>query len=99
MAARIVFHRLAAAEFRSARAWYAIRSTSASERFVESVDRAVQRIIADPAALPTLRSDYRYAVAGRFPYLVIFRDEGSDPILVVAIAHLKRRPGYWRRRT
>jgi len=32
-----------------------------------------------------------------FPYSVIFQDK-DDNILVVAVAHAKRRPGYWLKR-
>jgi hypothetical protein len=33
----------------------------------------------------------------RFPYLVPYREEPSR-IFVVAVAHAKRRPGYWKKR-
>jgi hypothetical protein len=34
-------------------------------------------------------------VLDRFPYVIFFAQE-RDHVLVVAIAHAKRRPGYWR---
>jgi hypothetical protein len=33
----------------------------------------------------------------RFPYLVVYREDATR-ILVVAVAHEKRKPGYWRKR-
>ena len=33
----------------------------------------------------------------RFPYTLLYRTEG-DAILVLAVAHQSREPGYWRRR-
>jgi hypothetical protein len=32
-----------------------------------------------------------------FPYSVIFQEK-EDIVLIVAVAHAKRRPGYWRGR-
>ena len=40
---------------------------------------------------------YRRLVIDRFPYLVFFHVPGHGPE-VVAIAHARRRPGYWLRR-
>jgi hypothetical protein len=33
----------------------------------------------------------------RFPYSIVYK-EAADKIMIVAIAHQRRRPGYWRRR-
>ena len=34
----------------------------------------------------------------RFPYLVVYRDDETRTLVVVAVAHEKRKPGYWRKR-
>lgn len=97
-ASQVLFHRLAAREFCSARAWYRQRSAEVANRFVASVDRAVNRIALDADVLPLLTGGYRYVRVGRFPYVLAFRRIDSDAVLVVAVAHTSRRPGYWRRR-
>ena len=94
----VVFHRLAAREYRSARDWYAERSTEVAHRFRMSVDRAVERIAAEAESPPCLTGAYRYVRVGRFPYLLIFRLIDVHAILILAVAHTSRRPGYWRRR-
>jgi plasmid stabilization system protein ParE len=94
----VIFHRLAAREYRSARNWYRERSVEVSERFCLAVDRAVSRIVAGAESLPTLTGAYRYVRISRFPYVLIFRPVERDAIMVVAVAHTSRRPGYWRRR-
>ena len=33
----------------------------------------------------------------RFPYFVVFRETAKE-LQVIAIAHAKRRPGYWKKR-
>jgi tRNA(Ile)-lysidine synthase TilS/MesJ len=35
----------------------------------------------------------------RFPYAVIYRIASDGSIRVLAVAHHRRRPGYWRART
>ncbi len=94
----VIFHRLAAREYRSARDWYAERSPDVAEQFRTAVDRAVERIAADPNALPPLGAKYRRVRVIRFPYALVFRQLAPQTIKVVAIAHTSRRPGYWRRR-
>ena len=59
MRATVVFHRLAAREYRESRAWYAARSASVAERFRIAVDRAVDRVAAGADALPVLSGQYR----------------------------------------
>jgi hypothetical protein len=39
----------------------------------------------------------RRILLDRFPYSVIYR-ASADEILIIAVAHLRRRPGYWRHR-
>ena len=95
---QIVFHRLAAREYRSARDWYAARSVEVTERFRTAVDRAVERIATERDALAKLGTVYRWVRVRQFPYVLIFREQSPDVIMVVAVAHTSRRPGYWRGR-
>jgi hypothetical protein len=45
---------------------------------------------------PTKSGVRRYVMC-RFPFLVVYRVVGSE-IEVIAVAHARRRPGYWRSR-
>ena len=85
-------------EYRSAHDWYAARSVEVAERFRGAVDRAVERIATQRDALARLGSAYRWVRVSRFPYVLIFRDQSPSTVMVVAVAHTSRRPGYWRRR-
>ncbi|MCL4678152.1 MAG: type II toxin-antitoxin system RelE/ParE family toxin [Alphaproteobacteria bacterium] len=98
MSAIVVFHRLAAREYRESREWYAARSPSVAERFRISVDGAVARVAEEGERLPVLSGPYRWVRVRRFPYLLVFRRRTSNQIMIVAVAHTSRRPGYWRRR-
>ncbi len=96
--AGVVFHRLAAREYRSARKWYADRTAEAADNFRIAVDRAVSRISSQSESLPKLGPVYRFARVRRFPYVLIFRERSPESVMVMAVAHTSRRPGYWRGR-
>lgn len=98
-ASQVIFHRLAAREYREARDWYRQRSLAVEQRFRVAVDRAVSRIVIDAESLPVLAKAYRYVRVARFPYVLVVRRLDGDAVMVVAVAHTSRRPGYWRRRT
>ncbi len=98
MRVAVSFHRLAAQEYRRAKAWYADRSEFVAERFRDAVGRAIDRIAAEGQSLPVLTGEYRWVRVRQFPYILIFRFRTDDEIIVVAVAHMSRRPGYWRRR-
>ena len=98
MTAAVVFHRLAAKEYRSARDWYAQRSAQAAQQFTVAVDRAVDRIAQRTVSLPVLAEPNHYARVAGFPYVLVFRPLEPEIMIVLAVAHTSRRPGYWRRR-
>lgn len=97
-ATEVIFHRLAAREYWSARDWYQERSPEIAERFRIAVDQAVRRIAANADSLPTLMGMNRYVRVQRFPYVLVFRQLAPNVNMVVAIAHTSRRLGYWRQR-
>lgn len=93
----IEFHPEAIVEAREARDWYAERSEAAAERFMDELDVAIGAIQRSPERMaPYLHSTRRYLLK-RFPYIVVFRVI-DEMIQIVAVAHGRRTPGYWRRR-
>lgn len=65
--------------------------------FVQTVFDSIQEIKRFPEASRRIRGPYRRYLTPRFPYGVLYRIEG-ETIYVVAVAHLKRRPFYWKDR-
>jgi plasmid stabilization system protein ParE len=65
--------------------------------FLDEVDRAIERIGDHPEEFQEYGPGMRRMVLQRFPYLVVFR-ETSAGIEIIAVAHGRRRPGYWRDR-
>ena len=78
--------------------WYAARSLQAAVRFANAVDAALSTVAADPERFAVVDNLHRAYPVKRFPFRMIYRVL-EDRILVVAIAHAKRRPGYWRDRS
>jgi plasmid stabilization system protein ParE len=68
-----------------------------AEMFVDELDRAIERIGDHPRQFPGYAFGARRMLLRRFPYLVIFR-ETAGGVEVIAVAHGRRRPGYWRDR-
>lgn len=77
--------------------WYAKRSLRAASAFMAELDAAVEAIQADPERFGLYMFGCRRRLLKRYPYLVVYR-ELSDKIQIVAVAHGRRRPGYWRER-
>ena len=94
---RIDFHPAATAELEDSAGWYAERSEVAARGFAIAVDAALKKISHDPKRFPRIDSRHRSCGLERYPFQVVFRDDGAR-IFVVAVAHAARRPGYWRRR-
>jgi toxin ParE1/3/4 len=95
---KVVRHPLADAEAEEAFNYYAADSYDVARRFLFELRQSTDRIRRDPRLYPLTLAGARRALLHDFPYAVIFR-ETSDKIQIVAIAHGKRRPGYWRKRT
>ena len=79
--------------------WYEVRDAEVAENFRAALDAAIERIAAFPGigtpwpGEPTVR---RVLLRG-FPYAVVY-EEAADELIVLAVAHEKRRPAYWRER-
>jgi plasmid stabilization system protein ParE len=91
------FHPEAIAEARAAAQWYRVRNESAADAFLSEPDRAVEEISQNPQTWPLYAAGTRRFLLKRFPFSVIYR-ELSGHIEVVAVAHGRRKPGYWKTR-
>jgi plasmid stabilization system protein ParE len=90
-------HPLAADEAEAAERWYRERSETAAARFRRELDSAVERIAERPeAGAPYLEKSRRIPLR-RFPFFIVYRFRQAR-IDVIAVAHARRRPGYWRKR-
>ncbi len=93
------FHRLADRESREARRWYERRRGGLGDEFVTELERAVARIVAAPERGRLFGGRYRRVRLRRFPYRLIYEIIDAATVQVLAVAHDRRRPGYWSRRS
>ncbi|HSO34058.1 MAG TPA: type II toxin-antitoxin system RelE/ParE family toxin [Labilithrix sp.] len=98
MALRV--HRLAVAEIDHEVDYYESRQTGLGVELENEIDTVFSLIIRFPQAAPQWRSrpDRRVIVLDRFPFTMPYQLTGDD-IVVLALAHTSRRPGYWSRRS
>jgi plasmid stabilization system protein ParE len=94
----IRFHPEAQAEYQTALAWYQVRSPQAAMRFEAETERVLGLIAANPSMFPKYDEESRFVTLRRFPYSVVYQVQ-PDQIYIVALAHSRRSPGYWRGRT
>ena len=92
----------ARAELAAAHARYETALPGLGEQMADELDALLERIQEHPRAFPfaarvARRFEVRHAVLPRFPFNVFFV-ELDDAIWVLAVAHQKRRPRYWRKR-
>jgi len=93
----IFLHEDAEAELIEAARYYEELSIGLGTAFLGDVDKAATGIRANPEACQLVGRLVRRKVLSRFPYNLFFVVE-TDRIRILAVAHHKRRPGYWRRR-
>lgn len=91
------FHKEADAEFDQAVAYYEGCRLGLGLEFAEEVYAAIARVLEFPTAWAPMSKMTRRCLVSRFPFGVIYQVK-SDAILIVAVADLRRRPGYWRGR-
>jgi plasmid stabilization system protein ParE len=77
------------------RYWY--ESQSAALGFDQELRSAVQTLRRNPKMCPPYLRETRRIFLNRYPYFVVFR-ELPRKVEIIAIAHAKRRPGYWAKR-
>jgi plasmid stabilization system protein ParE len=94
---RVRILRQAMLEASAASDWYAARDAKVAEDFRIALDETVDQV----AALPGVGSPWpgepgvRRAHLRGFPYWVVY-EEGAEAVTILAVAHEKRRPTYWR---
>jgi plasmid stabilization system protein ParE len=94
---RIEFHPEADQELEAAKKWYQERSDLAARAFATDIADSLTKIAASPDRWPEIGSGERRFLLSRFPFSILYRVRANE-IFVTAVAHQKRRPGYWRHR-
>lgn len=84
----------AEAEFLKEVQYYADVQAGGAERFRTAVEEATARSLAFPMAGLRYRANTRRVFVKGYPFFLVYRPEADD-VVVLAVVHESRRPGYW----
>ncbi len=84
-------------EFLEALSFYESRAPGLGADFLDELERSVESIASNPSLGASFEGGTRRVLLRRFPFGIIY-EILSDHVLVVAVAHHRRRPGHWRDR-
>lgn len=85
-------------EMNEAARFYERRKKGLGLEFLNEVERTIASILAHPRSGPAISPSIRRRIVHRFPFGVLYAIHSEKKIVIVAVAHLKRRPGYWKDR-
>ena len=78
-------------------AYYNEVQTGLGARFSDAIEKAAALALVFPDAGSPFSSGTRRVVVKDFPFSVIYKSSAGG-IVIFAVAHQSRRPGYWRTR-
>lgn len=84
-------------EMSEAALFYDEASAGLGNDFLSDVQQAIDKLREYPKAGRPIATHLRGMLLNRFPFSIIYSEE-TDTILIVSIAHHRRRPGYWQSR-
>ena len=94
---RYVFHPEALTEYAEAVQYYAGQRVEVAQAFIDAIEDAVYQIRESPIRYIVIDEDVRRCITRRFPYGILYTIE-RDYILILAVMHCSREPGYWKSR-
>lgn len=92
------FHPEAEAEFIESAVRYEREIPGLGHRFSREVKESLELLLANPGLVSSLNEDLRCFVLGTFPYSIIYAPF-ERILMVLAVAHGRRKPGYWKSRS
>ena len=78
--------------------WYEERQLGLGERFIDSIDSAIQSIAESPEQAARVYKDVRCKSVKGFPYQVFYRIQAQNTVEVLSIFHVRQHPGVWQSR-
>ena len=94
---RVGFHPAAELELRASATFYEDRMAALGEEFIIEVERTCSLLADYPTLGAICDPKHRQVRLLRFPFNLIYRLDDQH-ITIVAVAHVRKRPGYWRGR-
>jgi len=97
MSYSIRYHPEAEAELKEAAVYLDNESMGLGELFLDDVQEALNLIVFSPKISPVIQNNVRQNVLRKFPYYLIYTIVDCE-IRILAVAHQRRRPFYWKDR-
>ncbi|WP_254568498.1 type II toxin-antitoxin system RelE/ParE family toxin [Oscillatoria sp. HE19RPO] len=95
---KYIFHPEALTEYAEAVQYYNEQGVEVAQAFISAIEDTVYRIRESPTRYAVVdEEDVRRCMARRFPYGILYAIE-PDYILILAVMHCSREPGYWKSR-
>jgi plasmid stabilization system protein ParE len=92
-----IFHPEAHEEMIGSARFYERKAEGFGSDFLAAVEETTRRIEQFPEAGPIDRANIRKRLVFGFPFTILYEIQ-PDRILIAAVMHQHRRPGYWKKR-
>jgi toxin ParE1/3/4 len=94
---KYVFHPEALTEYADAVHYYMGQRTEIAQSFINAIEDAIYLIRESPTRYIKIDEDIRRCMTRKFPYGILYTIEPGY-ILILAVMHCSREPGYWKNR-
>jgi len=88
------YHEAAEEELLNEIGYLEVQAQGLGQRFFAEIRRAEDRIVQFPQSAQEIRPGIRTSILRTFQYSLIYSVE-LEGVLILAVAHHRRRPGYW----
>jgi len=92
------FHPEALQEYSEAAQYYSGISSTLASAFITQIENGINQILLYPQAWQPIETDVRRCLIKRFPFGIYYTVENGNSIIIQAVMHLSRKPGYWKSR-
>lgn len=94
---QLIFHPDVSHEIKAAYQWYENQANGLGDDFLTELESSFGLIISKPKTWPPFSGNTRRFLLRRFPFSVIY-SELDRKVLVLAVMHDRKKPGYWEER-
>ena len=98
MSRRLRLHKDAKVEINEAADYYDLKSPGLGGVLLDDIEEGFARIREYPDAAVEVATGVRKLVLAKFPFTIVYSPR-PDAIRILAIAHQRKRPYYWRSRS
>jgi len=93
----LYFHPEAQEELLYSVEFYENKAEDLGAEFLDEIEQTLELIKSFPELGSPITTDDRRMLVGRFPFAIIYSVQDND-IIIYALMHLRRKPGYWKHR-